>query len=79
MNMQEAAARLGQIIRKLGAGTSTIDQGELEQLHQDMLAHAAPAATTPKPRRAREAKPRADKTVKPLKGESVAKAKRPRK
>lgn len=37
MNMTEAAARLGKIIKRLGGGTSTTDEAELKGLHADMV------------------------------------------
>lgn len=75
MNMKDAADRLGQIIRKLGGGTSIPDQRELESLRDDMLAAAGDAHPKAQPRKRRAtATPR---TVKPLKAEPVAKAKAP--
>ena len=76
MHMRDAAERLGQIIQKLGGGTSTGDQHELEQLHGDMLAAAGAEATPEKPRaprRKQDAVKKATKTTKPLKGETVKK------
>lgn len=53
MNMQEAADRLGKIIKKLGAGTSLEDQRELEVLHADMQDASATAHPKAKQRKAR--------------------------
>jgi hypothetical protein len=62
MNMQEAAARLGQIIKKLGGGTSVADQCELEELHAGMLDAAGTAA--PKARQRKQRETRVEKTKK---------------
>lgn len=75
MNMKDAATRLANIITRLGGGTSTADQHELEALQADMLAAAGDTHPKAQPRKRRAtATPR---TVKPLKAEPVAKAKAP--
>lgn len=75
MNMNDAATRLANIITRLGGGTSTKDQAELEALRNDMIAASGDAHPKAQPRKRRAtATPR---TVKPLKAEPIAKAKMP--
>lgn len=62
MNMQEAADRLGNIVKKLGGGTSTTDEQELKALLADMQASAGKAHPKARPRKQRAtAEPRREK------------------
>lgn len=72
MNMKDAAARLEGIIKRLGGGTSTNDEGELRALLADMKAGAGESAP-----KQRQRKQRATATTrKPAPApEKVAKAK----
>ena len=72
MDMKDAAERLGKIIAKLSGSTNPNDERELRELHGAMLGGAG-AADQAKKAKGRKAAPKA---VKPLKGETVAKAKR---
>lgn len=73
MNMQEAADRLGNIVKKLGGGTSTTDEQEIKALLADMQASAGNAHPKAKPRKKRAtATARQEKPAAPAKATTKA-------
>lgn len=77
MDMKEAAARLERIIKRLGGGTSTTDQAELDGLLADMKAEGV----APDMAKRKSKKQGAKKTMAPApppaaEQEKVTKAKR---